>query len=258
MLFTIQTYIEEYLNKRNMKDPDGYAVRLANLYFYHRTKTEDTLFLTKIRRIRTVIFVNNNVLNRNEFELSLIHRLDNRFKKKLDPSDSCFPGGVEKERERLKRIPKLTIDILLNEFSHAIEARAIDAFWVSRNKNKIRSRPEKIAQSLLAVFTLGTLIDRNGIVMREFLSGIGFVDLGIMLSTTLHLVEIKILQDGFTGPNQLSEYMKKEKRREGSLLIFDARKSDKKVILPMFIKTKSGLIKVYQVDINPIPPSKLN
>jgi hypothetical protein len=81
MLFTIQTYLEEYLNKRNMVDSDGYAVRLANLYFYHRSSTEEALFLSKVAHIRTVLFLNNGIGNRKDFELSLIRRLDNKFKK---------------------------------------------------------------------------------------------------------------------------------------------------------------------------------
>ncbi len=81
MLFTIQTYLEEYLSNRNMADSDGYAVRLANLYFYYRSNTEDALFLNKVRHIRTIFFLNNGIKERKDFEQSLIRRLDNRFKK---------------------------------------------------------------------------------------------------------------------------------------------------------------------------------
>lgn len=258
MLFTVQTYLEEYLSKRNMVDSDGYAVRLANLYFYYRSKTEDALFLSKLRRIRTVLFLNNNIENRKEFEQSLIRRLDNKFKKKLCSNNLYFPGGTEVEGEKLRHLPKLTIDILLNEFSGATEARAIDAFWVSRKQGTLQQRPEKIGQALFTLFTKGTLVNRSGIVLREFQSGIGFVDVGIIFSSTLHLVEIKVITDKFTGLSQLEQYMKAEKRQEGSLLIFDSLKPDKKIDLPARINTSVGVVKVYRVDINPFPPSSLN
>ena len=258
MLFTIQTYLEEYLSKRNMVDSDGYTVRLANLYFYHRSSTEDALFFSKVARIRTVLFLNNGIENRKDFELSLIRRLDNKFKKKLGANNPYFPCGTELEKKKLQQVPKLTIGILLNEFRHATEARAIDAFWISRKQGTLRQKPEKIAQSLFALFTKGTLINRSGIVLREFQSGIGFVDVGIIFSSTLHLVEIKILTDDFTGLGQLEQYMKTERRQEGSLLIFDSLRPDKKIDLPALINTSAGVIKVYKVDINPRPPSCLN
>lgn len=258
MLFTIQTYIEEYLSNRNMTDSDGYAIHLANLYFYHRSNTEDALFLNKVGRIRTILFLNNAIGNRKGFELALIHRLDNKFKKKLGSNSTYFPGGTELEKEKLQHLHKLTIDILLNEFKHAIESRAIDAFWISRIKGILRQRPEKIGQALFALFTKGTLINRPGMVLREFLSGIGFVDVGIILSSIIHLVEIKVLTGDFTGLNQLEQYMKTENRQEGSLLIFDSLKPDAKIDLPAHISISAGLVKVYWVDINPRPPSDLN
>lgn len=257
MLFTIQAYLEEYLNKRNLVDSDGYAVRLANLYFYHRSNADNNLFFSKVGRIRTVLFVNNGIKNRKEFEQSLIRRLDNRYKKKFISNNPTFPGGTDIERKRIQRLPKLTINTLLNEFISAIEARAIDAFWMSRRQGKLRQRPESIAQSLFALFTKGTLMNRSGIVLREIQSGIGFVDVGIILSTTLHLVEIKVLTGDFTGPSQLDQYMKTEKRREGSLLVFDSLKPDNKTPLPTHLRTEAGTIKVYQVNINPRPPSSL-
>jgi hypothetical protein len=257
MLFTIQTYLEEYLSKRNMVDSDGYTVRLANLYFYYRSNTEDALFFSKVGHIRTVLFLNNGIEDRKDFEQSLIRRLDNKFKKKLGSNNSYFPGGTELEKENLQHLPKITIDILLNEFRHATEARAIDAFWISRIKGTLRQRPEKIAQALFTLFTKGTLINRSGILLREFQSGIGFVDVGIIFSSTLHLVEIKVITDDFTGLGQLEQYMKTEKRQEGSLLIFDSLKPDEKIDLPARINTSAGVVKIYRVDINPRPPSSL-
>lgn len=100
-------------------------------------------------------------------------------------------------------------------------------------------------------------MNRSGIVLREFQSGIGFVDIGIIFSSTLHLVEIKVITDDFTGLSQLEQYMKTEKRQEGSLLIFDSLKPDKKIDLPTCINSSAGVVNIYRVDINPRPPSSL-
>ena len=101
MLFTIQGYLQDHLSKRILADSDGYAVQLANLYFYHRSSMDTTQFLRRVRRIRTVLFVNNGIRDRADFENELVHRLDNRFKKKLE-SNPAFPGGTEPERKRQK------------------------------------------------------------------------------------------------------------------------------------------------------------
>lgn len=172
-------------------------------------------------------------------------------------SNLYFPGGTEIEKKKILQVPKLTIEILLNEFRNATEARAIDAFWISRKLGTLRKKPEKIAQSLFALFTKGIFLNRSDIVLREFQSGIGFVDVGIIFSSTLHLVEIKILTDRFSGLGQLEQYMKTEKRPEGSLLIFDSLRPDKKIDLPALINITTGVIKVYKVDINPQLPSRL-
>ena len=106
MLFTIQTYLEEYLSKRNLVDSDGYAISVANLYFYHRTGTEVKEFLRRVRRTRTVLFVNKGIRDSAGFERTLVSRLDSRFKKKLEaPNPFSFPGGTETEKQRLERYP---------------------------------------------------------------------------------------------------------------------------------------------------------
>jgi hypothetical protein len=258
MLFTIQAYLEEYFSKRNLVDSDGYAVRLANLYFYRRSSMDASQFLRKVKRIRTVLFVNNGIMNRAEFERMLISRLDSQFKKKLETNKSSFPGGTELERKKLQRLPRITIGALLKEFKHAVEARAIDAYWVSRKRGDLRPKPEKIVQTQFALFTWGVLYNRPGIILREVSSGIGFVDIGVVFSSTLHLVEIKVLTGQFTGAEQLEQYMITEGRNEGSLLIVDALEPGNKLDLPSLIDTSSGTIKVYRVDINPPCPSSLS
>jgi hypothetical protein len=256
MLFAIQAYLEDYLARRNLVDSDGYAVRLANLYFYHRSSMSTAAFLRKVRRIRTVIFVNNGIDNRAEFERALIDRLDKNFKKKFGNHDLTFPGGTELERKRIQKLPKRTVGALLKEFKFAVEARAIDVFWQSRKQGKLQPNPEKIAQTQFVLFTVGVLRNR-GIVFREISSGIGFVDIGLVFSSTLHLIEVKVLTAKFEGAAQLERYMRTERRNEGSLLIIDSRAPNNKLDLPEVIRTPSGIIKVYQVDINPPLPSGL-
>ncbi len=97
------------------------------------------------------------------------------------------------------------------EFKRAVEARAVDAFWDSRKKRILRSRPEKIAQGRLAVFARG-VVGGDGLVLREIASGIGFVDVGVSFGGALHLIELKILKRQPTGANQLATYMTTEGR----------------------------------------------
>jgi len=120
------------------------------------------------------------------------------------------------------RAHRRSILALLAEFKKAVEARAVDAFWISRTKHRLRLKPEKIAQTLLAIFAKGAL-GRQGLVLREFASGIGFVDVGIAFASVLHLIELKILKGQLTGANQLAAYMRTEGRNEGWLVLIDTR-----------------------------------
>jgi len=258
MLFTIQAYLQDYLHKRSIIDSDGYAVRLANLYFYERLKLEPDQFLRKINRIKTTLFINNDINNRIQFEKSLLDRLDKSFKKEMLSQNPTVLGDLEPERKKLQQLQKLTISTLLNSFTQAVQARGIDAYWESRTKNKLRAKPETIAQSHLALYTQGVLSNRSGIILREFNSGVGFVDIGVIFSSTLHLVELKILEKDLKGIPQLEQYMKTEKRGEGSLVVFDPLSFGKKIAIPNRINTPSGIIKIYPIDLNPIPPSKMN
>jgi len=99
MLFTIQGYLQDYLSKRNLADSDGYAVQLANLYFYHRSSMDDVQFLRRVRRIRTVLFVNNGIGNRVEFERTLVRWLDGRFKKNWKHIIRHFLGAQRQREE---------------------------------------------------------------------------------------------------------------------------------------------------------------
>lgn len=143
----------------------------------------------------------------------------------------------------------------MKQFALATEARAVDIFWNSRTRGRLVQRPEKTGQALFATFARGALGDR-GLVFRELSSGVGFVDIGVVLGRSLHIIEMKLLRSRFTGLAQLQSYMKTENRRTGWLVIFDARSPENKVVVPSKINLAIGRVNVVLVDINPIPPSK--
>ncbi len=101
------------------------------------------------------------------------------------------------------------------------------------------------------------VLDGRGNVLREFASGVGYVDIGIFLST-LHIVEMKILKTGaLVGPAQLDQYLRNEGRTEGWLVVMDARRPDRKPPLPGVVRlTGRRIAHVIVVDINPRPPSR--
>ena len=255
MIFSIQRYIEDYFQRRNLSDVDQFAVRVANSFAEWMHQPTDVQLLKAVHRIRTVFFQNNSNLNRKDFESSLIRLLRSRYKKK-DQSDE-FPGGVKTERRLLLQQPHVTIQSIIRGFVCAVEARATDTFWQSRKKGKLAKRPEKIGQALFAVFAKGVLSDhRFGLVLREVLSGIGFVDIAIVIRTTIHLIEMKLIRSNFTGVSQLQTYMKTENRKHGWLVYFDARDPTSRDVIPASIVTPSGTISVVGIDINPIAPSQ--
>ncbi|MEO1019271.1 MAG: hypothetical protein AAFY56_16505 [Pseudomonadota bacterium] len=254
MIFSIQRFVEDYNARRNLEDVDQYAIKLANLYDAHRPGCSDKAdFLKKMRRIRTSFFVANG-LDRSAFEAQILGRLDRKFKKKINPIDE-FPGGVTTEKRRLISKPR-SIGNILNEFKKGVEARAVDAFWKSRTQNKLRSKPETIGQTLIAMFIRGVL-NGKGLAFREVGSGIGFVDIVVLLSTTPHLIELKMLKGKMTGASQIQTYMRTEGRNTGWLVLFDARPSHARTEeIPSHIDVLEGRIIVLTIDINPTPPSK--
>ncbi len=147
---------------------------------------------------------------------------------------------------------------MLEQYRHGIESRAIDMFWKSRSARKLKPQPESIAKGAFALLAHGFL-QGHGHFLREFASGVGFVDVGIILSSLLHIVEFKILSTGaFTGPSQLEQYLRNEGRKEGWLVVIDARPAHLKTRLPTSVPLANGRIAhVVVVDINPTAPSKV-
>ena len=82
MIFSIQTYLEDYFNRRGLGDPDQYAVALAALYDRERHGKTAPAFLAVMRRIRTTFYRRNNSIQRDTFESKLLPVLDRKFQKK--------------------------------------------------------------------------------------------------------------------------------------------------------------------------------
>jgi len=87
MIFSIQTYLEDYFNRRGLGDPDQYAVALARLYDRERHRKTGPTFLTAMKRIRTVFYKRNDHVQRDTFDRKMLTLLDSKFKKK-DSSSS--------------------------------------------------------------------------------------------------------------------------------------------------------------------------
>jgi len=254
MIFAVQRYLEDYFSRRSFVDNDQYAVKLANIYDALPNTASEDQTVAAFHRARTIFYSVNKSLERGDFEQVLVKNLRSKFQKKND--QVAFPGGVAAERTHFKQ-HRLTISAVISRFKNAIESRSISPFWKSRKANQLQAKPEEIAQSLLTLFILGLLERRTGHVFRELNSGTGFIDLVVMFSMTKHVLELKILTSKFKGASQLERYMKLEGRKEGWLIVFDSRPPAKKTILPTSIITRSGIIRVVQIDISPLAASKL-
>lgn len=257
MIFSVQRYLEDLFSARGFSDPDQYAVKIANIYSTATVGVSSDQLEKSFRRVRTNFFKANSIASRKEFEAWLTKKLRTQFKKKI--SVAPFLGDLSKEKQNVSRQKRLSINFLLNAFRGCIEARTIDTFWKSRTKSRLHPKPEKIGQGLLATFLVGVLVNRPGHLIRELSSGIGFVDIAIILSTVIHLIELKVLTSStFTGIEQLETYMKIEERTSAWLIIFDANPPGKKPKIPKTVTVDSGIINIVVININPVVPSSLS
>jgi len=252
VIFSVQRFIEDYLERRRIDDVDDYAISAA--YAFERvggTAPEQDV-AQGLRRIRTSLFRRNGGLNRTDFERQLARALKRRFPKKKDTELSSFVGGLNSSRRRI-RLRRRSISSLLTEFARAVESRAVDAFWSSRKKGKWRAKPESVAQGLLAVFAKA-VVRSDGLVLREFASGIGYVDVGVSFGGPLHLIELKILSGQLVGATQLGHYMRLEQRNSGWLVLVDVRKPARRSAIPPTLSLAQGVIRTLVIDANPVPP----
>jgi hypothetical protein len=86
MIYSIQTYLENYFNRCGLADPDQYAVNLAKLYDTQRNGKTVLAFLSAMNRIRTVFYKQNERIRRLAFERRILTLLDSKFKKKESSS----------------------------------------------------------------------------------------------------------------------------------------------------------------------------
>jgi len=259
VVFSIQRFLEDLFARGRHDDPDQYAIALANLYDRRRRVGSRRDFADAMRAVKTAFFRANG-LNRAEFETHLVEALDRRFKKKLreGPGPDVpaeFEADLKATGREVRRAKRRTIRALLQGYAHAVESTGVGMFWDSRTKGRLKPKPESIAQGTLAV-AIKLVLGNGGLVVREFELGVGFVDVGIFMSA-LHIVEMKVLKAGkFTGAEQLSHYLRLERRREGWLVVIDARPPEKKTAIPAIVVLGDGRrAHVLVVDINPVVPS---
>jgi hypothetical protein len=256
MIFSVQGFLQDHFNKRNLTDADQYAVTIANI-LASRAPANEKLLLRQIRKIKTSFFRINPALDRNAFEEKLAKTLHKKFRKQKAAADVNFlRSAIKAEKSRVSKGERRSVGEMLVRFGQSIEARGVDVLWESRAAQKLRKRPENIAQSILATYFLGSTDRSGGNVFRELSSGTGFVDVVIQLSRANHLVEIKVLKTKFTGPEQLVDYMKKEGRAQGWLVIFDARPESAQKGVPTQIRTQGRTVKVIHININPVAASR--
>lgn len=96
MIFSIQSYLEDYFNRSGLADIDRYAVSLAVLYDRQRHRESAGKFLSAMRRMRTAFYRRNTTVSRARFEKKLLQALDSKFKKK------DFTLSLKKSSKELK------------------------------------------------------------------------------------------------------------------------------------------------------------
>ena len=101
MIFSIQRDLEDYFSRRGFRDPDQYAVALARLYDRQRQGKTADAFLSLMKKIRTAFFRANEGVKRMAFERTVLHRLDDKFKKK---SPVC-PRGRRQKSPSIRQSP---------------------------------------------------------------------------------------------------------------------------------------------------------
>jgi len=140
MIFAVQRFLEDYFSKRGLHDPDQYAVSLANFYYRKRKVTSGKSFLQFAHRIRTAFYRTNHQVDRVVFEKTIVALLDDRFKKKEVTQVESFPGGTREEQRQFQKKGRRSIATLLDGFKRAVEARAVDSFWISRAAGNLQAR----------------------------------------------------------------------------------------------------------------------
>lgn len=264
MLFSAQRFLEDLFRASGLRDPDQYAVTLANLYFSRRAGASKKKFLEVMRKAKTAFFRVNGI-DRDGFEQKLLSALDQRFKKKLETNPAPalkerLGPAIRTEARIIRRAPRRTMGMLLQSFRRGVQSLGIDQFWKSRRAGQLKPYPEAIARDTLAVMLHGVLEGRS-IALKEIASGIGRIDVSVARASgnriVLDIVELKVLKSGaLKGAAQLGRYLQNADRKEGWLVVIDARRPARKTPLPKRIQLNGSCVAhVVVVDINPPAPS---
>lgn len=167
----------------------------------------------------------------------------------------------DKSKSELEFIRKLpTLEEQLNRFKEIVERDCIDSFWKSRTKNKLKSRAEDIAHSLLLMFL--TALDFYSYIGEEVKKGVGKCDIFLLSKENKrYIVEIKIVKserDIKKGIKELDYYTQKEKLNEGYLVLFDVRKKQKtRIPINKKILHNGKVFYVTHIRLYDVPPSRI-
>ncbi len=95
MIYSIQSYLEDYFDRCGLLDRDQYAVGLARLYDRQRHGKKVPAFLSSMKGIRTIFYKQNAHMQRPAFERKILTLLDGKFKKKeFSSSQRPSPKGL--------------------------------------------------------------------------------------------------------------------------------------------------------------------
>jgi hypothetical protein len=260
VLAEIQGAVLDFLHRAGLPDSDGFAREAALRYLQSRAMASDPA--PALGRIRTSAF-SAKPRERTQLTRALISLLDRRFSARIARAEEPFVRmqATRSPAAAAKRIydPTRKLSKELERFKAAVEARSVSDFWVKRTKGVLKKKPESIGQALLIQFLSGLLrTPKQGTVLREVQSGIGYVDVMVFLATSEPLiVELKVLPVGSArGEQQLRAYLKTEGVKFGWLVTFDARKNG--ALLPEGADTSEGItVQRIVVKINPPAPSSL-
>ncbi len=268
LLYRIQGAILDQLTTLGFPDIDGFAAELADSYLSRRSGTDKEHFLKVAGKIRTGTFARAR-RQRKSITQIILERLDKRFLPDLGrwrtpltlrPAQKAKVRGLVQGARR-PASGRLQFDALLHEYRKAIELNGIPEFWKSRKRGELRANPESLAQHSLSMFLHSPVRDRNGFLLREVRTGIGFVDvLAVFGRSRQYLVELKILTSRkLVGLRQLARYLDVRGLSEGWLVVFDARPpKGRSQLCDEARLVKSKTIRVLVIDINPPRPSSLN
>ena len=71
MIFSVQRFVEDHVERRGLADVDQYAIRVANVFECLGFRVSEKVLSRAFSRIRIAFFRRNQELERKEFEVQL-------------------------------------------------------------------------------------------------------------------------------------------------------------------------------------------